>query len=135
MAETFLLEILTPDRIFFSGEAESLVIPAPDGEYGVLAGHEPVVTALMAGELRYRVDGEWRVAAIGQGFAEVMPAYVVLLAASAERPEEIDRNRAEAAKHRAEERLRQKRSAEEYVRSQAALARAMARLKIKHQSF
>ena len=96
---------------------------------GVYAGHEPAATALEPGELRYKVDGKWELAAVGSGFAEIKPDYVILLASFAEHPEEIDRNRAEAAKRRAEERLRQKQSLREYHHSQAALARAMARLK------
>ena len=99
------------------------------GSYGVQAGHEPVVIAVEPGELQYQIDGTWHRAAIGQGFAEIMPEYVILLAATAEHPEEIDEARARRAKERAEERLRQKQSLQEYYRSKAALARAMARLK------
>ena len=131
MANTFYLEIITPNRQFFSGAAEGLVFPALDGSYGVEAGHEPEVTALLAGTLQYKVDGNWHIAAVSDGFAEVMPDYVILLVSAAERPEEIDENRALAAKARAEERLRQKQSLQEYYRSKAALARAMARLKTK----
>ena len=108
MENTFYLEIITPDRQFYTGPADSLVMPALDGEYGVQPGHEPVVS---------------------DGFAEIMPDYVILLVSSAERPEEIDRKRAERARERAEERLRQKQSIREYHLSKAALARAMARLK------
>ena len=117
MAEeaTFYLEIITPERQFYIGPAQALVLPIVDGEMGVYAGHEPAATALEPGELRYKVDGRWERAAVGTGFAE--------------RPEEIDRKRAEAAKARAEERLRQKQSIQEYHHSKAALARAMARLK------
>ena len=131
MAEdaTFYLEIITPERQFYIGPAQALVLPIVDGEMGVHAGHEPAATALEPGELRYKVDGKWELAAVGSGFAEIKPDYVILLASFAEHPEEIDRNRAEAAKRRAEERLRQKQSLREYHHSQAALARAMARLK------
>lgn len=125
----FHLEIVTPDRQFYIGEADSLVLPAIDGQLGVEVGHEPIVTALVPGELRYRVDGAWTRAVISQGLAEVMPDRVMVLSSSAERPEEIDRKRAEAARERAEERLRQKLSMQEYYNSQAALARAMARLR------
>ena len=125
----FTLEIITPERQFYIGPAQALVLPIVDGEMGVYAGHEPAATALEPGELRYKVDGKWELAAVGSGFAEIKPDYVILLASFAEHPEEIDRNRAEAAKRRAEERLRQKQSLREYHHSQAALARAMARLK------
>lgn len=131
MAEShsFNLEILAPDRQFFAGAVESLVMPAMDGFYGVEAGHEPMVTAIEPGEVKFKVDGEWHYAVVSQGLAEIMPEYTLLLVASAERPEEIDIQRAEFAKQRAEERLRQKQSVQEYYNSKAALARAMARLK------
>lgn len=126
---SFLLEIVTPDRQFYNGQAESLILPIQDGFYGVETGHEPVVTSVEPGELRYRVDGQWRVAAVTSGFAEIMPDRVILLVSAAESPEEIDLKRAEAARARAEDRLRQKESLREYHSSKAALARAMARLK------
>lgn len=131
MAEpnTFYLEIITPERQFYIGPAEAIIFPAVDGEMGVYPGHEPVVTAIEPGQLRYKTQGKWEPAAVGAGFVEVNPDHVVLLAGFAEHPEEIDRKRAEAAKKRAEERLRQKQSIHEYYHSKAALARAMARLK------
>ena len=88
-----------------------------------------MVTVIEPGELRYKAEGQWEPAAVGSGFAEIKPDYVILLVSSAEHPEEIDRKRAEAAKARAEECLRQKQSIHEYYHSKAALARAMARLK------
>ena len=131
MAEnsTFYLEIITPERQFYIGPAEAIIFPAVDGEMGVYPGHEPVVTAIEPGELKFKTGGEWKPAAVGTGFAEIKPDYVILLVGFAERPEEIDLKRAEAAKQRAEERLRQKQSIHEYYHSKAALARAMARLK------
>lgn len=130
---TFHLEVLTPDRQFFVGEVESLIVPIIDGEYGVQAGHEPIVTIVEPGTLRYKVDGDWKIAAVTSGIAEIMPDYTVLLLSAAERPEEIDLRRAEAAKERAEERLRHKSNVQEYHSSKAALARAMARLKTSHR--
>ena len=120
-ASTFYLEIITPERQFYIGPAEALVFPAVDGEMGVYPGHEPAVTAVEPGELRYKVDGKWEPAAVGAGFVEI------------KHPEEIDRKRAEAARERAEERLRQKQSIHEYYHSKAALARAMARLKTRRE--
>ena len=128
-AKTFYLEIITPERQFYIGPAQSLVLPALDGELGVLPGHECAVTTVEPGQLRFQVDGQWHPAAVGPGFAEIKPDYVILLVDFAERPEEIDYKRAEAAKARAEERLRQKQSIQEYHHSRAALARAMAWLK------
>ena len=129
MEKTFQLEIMTPEKQFFKGQAEGLIMPALDGEYGVQPGHEPIVTALEPGTVRYCVKGQWDDVIVGQGFAEVMPDYAILLVSTAERPGEIDKARAERAKAHAEECLRQKQSVQEYHRSKAALARAMARLK------
>ena len=128
-AHTFYLEIITPERQFYIGPAEALILPAVDGEMGIYPGHEPVVTVIEPGELRYKTEGRWEPAAVGSGFAEIKPDYVILLVGFAEHPEEIARKRAEAAKKRAEECLRQKQSIHEYYHSKAALARAMARLK------
>ncbi|MBQ9808565.1 MAG: F0F1 ATP synthase subunit epsilon [Ruminococcus sp.] len=135
MAKTFELEIVATDRIFYKGECEHLVITAIDGLLGILPGHEPLVTALPSGELKYMVDGKWRYAAISDGFIQVMPDKSVILADSCELPEEIDIKRAEEAKQRAEERLRQKQSIQEYYQTQAALNRAMNRLKVSQKHF
>ncbi|MBQ9895047.1 F0F1 ATP synthase subunit epsilon [Ruminococcus sp.] len=135
MAKTFHLEIVTTDRIFYKGDCEHLVITAIDGLLGILAGHEPLVTALPAGELKYMVDGKWRYAAISDGFIQVMPDKSVILADSCELPEEIDIKRAEEARERAKEKLRQKQSIKEYYQTQAALNRAMNRLKVSQKHF
>ena len=127
--KTFHLEIVTPDKQFFIGEAEALVLPALDGSLGVEAGHEPIATAVVPGDLRFRQSGEWTYAVVGQGLTEIMPDRVMVLVSAAERPEDIDLKRAEAARERAEERLKQKLSVRDYYNSKAALARAMARLK------
>ena len=89
-----------------------------------------MITCLNAGELRFRTGDEWHYAVVSDGFVEIMPSYVTLLADTVERPEEIDEKRAEAAKERAEEKLRQKQSISEYYHTQAALNKAVARLKI-----
>lgn len=135
MAKTFYLEIVAADKIFFQGDCEHLVITAIDGLLGILAGHEPLVTSLPTGELKYMVDGEWKYAAISEGFIQVMPDRAVILADSCELPEEIDIKRAEEARMRAEERLRQQQSIREYYETQAALNRAMNRLKISQKHF
>lgn len=135
MAKTFYLEIIASDRIFFQGDCEHLVITAIDGLLGILAGHEPLVTSLPTGELKYMVDGIWKHAAISEGFIEVMPDRAVILADSCELPEEIDIKRAEEARQRAEEMLRQKQSIREYYETQAALNRAINRLKISQKNF
>lgn len=135
MARTFHLEIIATDRIFFSGETEHLVVTAIDGLLGIMAGHEPLVTSLPTGELKYLVDGVWKYAAISEGFIQVMPDSSIILADTCELPEEIDIKRAQEAKERAEELLRQKQSIKEYYETQAALNRAMNRLKISQKHF
>ena len=135
MAKTFHLEIIATDRVFFSGEVEHLVITAIDGLLGIMTGHEPLVTSLPTGELKYLVNGEWKYAAISEGFIQVMPDSSIILAETCELPEEIDIKRAQEARERAEERLRQKQSIKEYYETQAALNRAMNRLKISQKHF
>ena len=75
MGKTFQLEIITPERQFYTGPVESLVLPALDGEYGVLPGHEPVVTAVEPGEARFKADGVWHNVIVTQGFAEITSEY------------------------------------------------------------
>ena len=131
MAKEFNLKITTCDRSFYSGPCESIVLPAIDGEHGVLADHEPMVTAIVSGECRFTANGKKNIIAVGQGFAEIKPEQVEVIVDTAEYPEEIDARRAEEAKIRAEEAMRQKQSILEYNHSQAALSRAMTRLKVK----
>jgi len=130
MANTFYLEILASDHKFFCGDCEMLIFPAIDGECGILPNHESMVTCLEAGELRFKVDGEWKYAAVSDGFLEIMPSSVVLLADTIELPEEIDIKRAEEAKLRAQDRIRQKQGIAEFYHSKAALNRAMNRLRV-----
>lgn len=128
--ETFYLKIISSDKIFYKGQCQSLVIPTPDGELGVMAHHENMIVAVEIGELHLKnPEGEWITAAVSRGFAEIINNRVSVLVAAAERPEDIDVKRAQEAKDRAEERMRQKMSIQEYHLSQASLARAMARLK------
>ena len=135
MAPTFHLEIIATDRIFYQGECEHLVVTAIDGLVGIMAGHEPVVTSLPTGELKYMVDGKWHYGAISGGFIQVMPDQAIILADNCELPEEIDIKRAEEARQRAEEKMRQKQSIKEYYQTQAALNRAMNRLKVSQKHF
>ena len=135
MAKTFHLEIIATDRIFYSGDCEHLVITAIDGLIGIMYGHEPLVTSLPTGELKYMADGQWHYAAISEGFIQVMPESSIILADSCELPEEIDIKRAEEARIRAEEKLKQKQSIMEYYHTQTALNRAMNRLKISQKHF
>ena len=98
MAETFYFEIIASDKKFYSGACEHVIFPAVDGLYGVLANHEDTVTAVVAGELRFKVDGEWKVCVVGEGFADVTRDFVVIVGDTGERPEDIDIIRAREAK-------------------------------------
>jgi F-type H+-transporting ATPase subunit epsilon len=132
MAPTFFLEIVTPERTFFIGEIQEVIVKTLAGEIGVLKGHTPLVSAVEIGVARIKKsDGTWVEAVVSQGFMEVTNDYAILLTDSAEWPEEIDENRARRAKERAEERLTSHLSKLEYIRTQAALHRAIARLSVK----
>ena len=130
MANTFYLEIVTPDRKFFTGDVEMLILKTPEGEMGVLKDHMPMVVAVAIGPLRIQKDGEWLEAVLSEGFMEIMKDKTVILADTAEWPNEIDINRARAAEERARERLQSQLSRIEYMHSQAALQRALSRLKV-----
>ena len=125
---SFILNITASSDEFYQGSCESMVLPVKDGVYGVQAGHSPVLVAIHMGMLKFTVDGETREILVGDGIAEVTPTFVLLLVDSAERPEDIDKNRAEAARIRAEERLQHKQSMHEYYQTKIALDRAMQRL-------
>ena len=127
----FSLKIIAMDKVFYDGRAEALTIPAMDGEKTVLGHHENMVIAVAIGELKFKTeDGNWTDVAVGTGFTQVINNRVTVLVDSAERPEDIDAKRAKEALERAEERLRQKQSIQEYKHSQACMARAMTRLKL-----
>ena len=125
---SFILNITASSGEFYQGSCESMVLPVKDGVYGVQAGHSPVLVAIHMGMLKFTVDGETREILVGDGIAEVTPTFVLLLVDSAERPEDIDKNHAEAARIRAEERLQHKQSMHEYYQTKIALDRAMQRL-------
>ena len=125
---SFILNITASSGEFYQGSCESMVLPVKDGVYGVQAGHSPVLVAIHMGMLKFTVDGETREILVGDGIAEVTPTFVLLLVDSAERPEDIDKNRAEAARIRAEERLQHKQNMHEYYQTKIALDRAMQRL-------
>ena len=125
---SFSLNITASSGEFYQGSCESMVLPVKDGVYGVQAGHSPVLVAIHMGMLKFTVDGETREILVGDGIAEVTPTFVLLLVDSGGRPEDNDKNRAEAARIRAEERLQHKQSMHEYYQTKIALDRAMQRL-------
>jgi len=128
-------ELATPTRLVVSSEVDEVVAPGTEGYFGVLPGHAAFLTTLGAGELTYRHGREEQHLAVIGGFAEVSGERVIVLAEGAERPEEIDRERAERAKKRAEQRLAGKSpttASEEidYTGAVAALTRALTRLQV-----
>lgn len=130
MAAEFQIHILCADRDFYQGPCESLTLPTLDGILGILAHHTPLVAAVVPGEMRYRLpDGTEQTAAVSHGMVRVEDNDVLVLVDSAERPEEIDAHRAKLAEEAAREELLKKQSWQEYLQTQASLARAMNRLK------
>ncbi len=128
------LEVVTPDRMEFAGDVESIVAPSVSGYIGILPGHIPLVARLAVGVLSVR-DGERQLRfAVSEGYMEVSPNKVIVLAEAAEMPGEIDVERALAAKRRAEEILATSREHLAVARARASLQRAMNRLKVaKHK--
>jgi F-type H+-transporting ATPase subunit epsilon len=130
MAKLFHLTILTPERVFYNGQVEMLKLRSVDGDYSIMADHSPIVMPVVVGTLTiWKPDG-MESAFNSEGFMEVDHEGTTVYVQACEKPEEIDSNRAEEAKERAEERLRQRQSMNEYKQSKMALARAMARLQI-----
>ena len=127
----FYLKVISSNRIFYEGFCTCLIIPSVEGEKAIMAHHEEVIVAVDNGEMRMQKEegGEWSYAVLGKGFCMVANNRVTVLADTVERPEEVDANRAKEALERAQERLRQKQSIQEYHMTQAAMARALTRLK------
>lgn len=129
---TFWLSVIASDRVFFKGRCLSLAIPLQDGEMGLLPHHENMIIAITTGEMRIvKEDGQVVHAVVGDGFAQIMNNRIRMLVHTAERPEDIDIRRAQEAKERAEEQLRQRLSLQEHSHSEASLARALTRLRLK----
>ena len=124
------LEFVTPERAIAHDEVDEVELPGEEGFFGVLPGHAPLLAALKPGEMWYRKGSEKTFAFLGGGFAEVTPDRVSILAPVAERAEDIDLARAEAAKRRAEERLAKPMSDVDFERARIALLRAISRLEI-----
>ena len=125
----FKLEVVTPNRKFLEADIEMLVVKTIDGDIAVLANHTPLVTPLSIGILKLNYpDGTSKIATVCGGFMEVTKEKTTIVTDSAEWPEEIDANRAEAAKKRAEERLKKKDSSLDVARAEMALKRALNRI-------
>ena len=129
--KTFPFEILTLQKLFLREEVRFVIAPGQEGVFEILANHAPFVFALKPGPLRMRLpDGQDQYVVVGSGFFVVQKERTTVLTRSAERPEEIDVERARRAKERAEQRLQQKSADFEMARAEASLQRALARLKV-----
>ena len=130
MADTFQLEIVTPEKKVVDTAAEEVQIPGKNGYLGVLPGHAPLITELAVGEITFHEHSTEQRLAVAWGFAEVLPNKVTILAESAERPSEIDVERARKAKERAEQRLTSGDTSVDVERALDALHRAEVRLEV-----
>ena len=131
MADELILEIVTPEKMAFSGKVEEVTIPGTEGEFGVLRGHEAFLTSVDIGELNYIKDGKKTYYAVNGGYAEVTSSKVTVLIETAERSDDIDKERAQKAKDNAESRLSQLTKEDaDYDHMRAALIRAITRLSV-----
>ncbi len=132
MAEKqLLLEVVTPDRKVLSTDADVVVCPGVEGQFGVLVGHIPFLSALDIGEMYYKIGGKTEYLAVSGGFAEVTGSKVTIVAEAAELGREIDIERARRARERAEKRLAAvKTEAIDWTRAEAALRRSVIRVKV-----
>lgn len=127
----FALKVMCPDRTFFEGEADMVEMNTTEGYIGVYPGHIPIATVLAPGILVIHNNGELKRAALHSGFARISPDDIMILAEVAEWPDEIDLNRAEEARVRAERRLSGTESGIDIKRAEAALKRSLTRISIK----
>lgn len=126
----FVIRIITPDRVFYEGKAEMVEFNTVEGEVGIYKNHIPMTMIIKPGILCITDGEEEKIAALHAGFVEVLPDKITILAEIIEWPDEIDVERAEAAKERAEKRLREKNPATDIVRAEAALQRSIARISV-----
>jgi F-type H+-transporting ATPase subunit epsilon len=122
------LRVISPDRIFFEGDADFVELRTSEGEIGVYKAHIPLTSILVPGLLKIHLDGNVKIAALHNGFVEILPDSITVLAESAEWPEEIDLERAKNAKQRAEDRLRSGDENVNVARAELALRKALIRI-------
>ncbi len=121
---------MSTNGIFYNDRASEIILPCIDGEYAILAEHEELVLAIYDGKMTIRdAIGDKIIAIVGRGSCQVANNRVIVLVDTCEKPEDIDRHRAQRALERAEEEMRQNKSIREYYTAQAAMARALSRLK------
>jgi F-type H+-transporting ATPase subunit epsilon len=130
MADSFQLEVVTPEKMVVKEAVEEAQIPGKNGYLGILAGHAPLITELAVGEITYRSGGTTNYLSVAWGFAEVLPDKVTILAETAERPDQIDLQRAQAARERALEHLKTGKTEADFVRAENELQRAETRIQV-----
>ena len=128
--EDYKLRIITPDRVFYEGTADMIEFNTTEGEIGVLPGHIPMTVIIKPGVLTITDKDEVKEAALHSGFVEILPDRMTILAEVVEWPGEIDLERAEAAKRRAEERIKSHTPETDMARAETALMRAVARIQV-----
>lgn len=132
---TFSLRIYEADGIFLEGQAEMVVIPTVDGDYGIMAGHENMVFSVIPGRLKYRMaGGETKIASVASGMMRIEDNDVLILTEAAEHPVEIDLERARRKEEEAREAILQKKSIKDYYLAQATLIRSINRMRVKRES-
>lgn len=127
---TLLLEIVTPERKVYAKDVEMVSVKGADGELGILPQHIPLVTPLKIAPVRAKIGGKEEIIAVHGGFIEIRKDKVVILAESAELPGDINRERAQAAKERAEKRLSGKKDDYDFRRAELSLQRAITRIEV-----
>jgi len=127
---SFRLEIVTPDRVLVTEQVDEVQVPGAEGYFGVLPGHAPLLASLHVGELWYRIGQEKHYLAVAFGFGEVLPDKVTILARIAEREQDIDMARAEAAMARAEQRIGEPRTDIDFERARIAMMKSLIRLQV-----
>lgn len=132
MADVFKLEVITPDKTFYRGEAQMVELTTTEGQIGVYAKHIPLTAVVAPGLLKIHEGSEVKKATLMAGFIQVMPEQVTIMAEVAEWPEEIDEKRAQEAKARAERRLSAGGAELDTARAELALKRALVRLEARH---
>ncbi|MGA1369711.1 MAG: F0F1 ATP synthase subunit epsilon [Blastocatellia bacterium] len=130
MAEKLTLEVITPERRVLSQAVDEVVVPGMDGELGILPDHTPLISRLQTGVLTFRAGTERQLLHVSGGFVEVLPGHVSVLSDVAERPEEIDLERAQRARERAERRLATLGEDIDFRRAELKLQRAMIRIQL-----
>ena len=130
MANSFQLEIVTPEKLVVKDAADEVQIPGRNGYIGVLPGHAPLITELGAGEISYRAGGQLHRFSMAWGFAEVLPDRVTVLAETVERADEIDVSRAQQSLHKAEQSLNSAHTEEDFATAIGKIRRAQARIEV-----